>query len=117
MDCISWSRCSIYSSTSTSLRSFVCNNDNIAAHVENWINSDCDTQPMCIKDVCTSDFYSLMMDIKEWKSEDMAYAAFPAEMAEEEAEEQDNQEIGKEEFSIKLKMKKMLDILWTNSKE
>ena len=28
------------------------------------------------------------MEIKEWKSEDMAYAAFPAEMVEEEAEEQ-----------------------------
>ena len=72
--------------------SFVCNNASVAAHVEDWINSDCGTQPMCIQDVCTSDFYSLLMDIKEWKSEEMAYTAFPAEMAAEKGEEEERLE-------------------------
>ena len=87
--------------------SFVCNNEIMAVHVEKWISSDCDTQPMCFGGVCTSDSYSLLKDIKEWRSEDMAYAAFPAEMAEEEAEEQEDQEIGKEEVFDHIETKKM----------
>ena len=72
--------------------SFVCNNRDMAAHVSDWINSDCDTEPMSIRDVGTADFYSLLLDIKSWKSEEMAYAAFPAEMMDEEEQEAQQEE-------------------------